>query len=158
MASLTLDIPEDDSFIPIALRPTDNLPAHIKGTAAWHQGHSQNNPFTYWVSINNRDTPVEFINNRWFILQVYCGQYHTKQSLIIALKNSLNLHVYPDPIQIQDLPARTTLCASFGFDPNASSSSSSRESTATQQSFSDAQEVPTLHINTTIISQGSALS
>lgn len=104
-------------------------------------------------SQSTTETPVEFINNRWFFLQLYCGQYCTKQSLIITLDNEFGLHSYPDPRQIQNLPACPTLCAGFGFDPNVSLSLSSGESTATQQSFSDAREMPALHVNTAVTIQ-----
>ena len=149
MASLTLDIPEGNTLVPLTPRITDDLPAHIKGNVAWHQGCNRTNLPTYWVSINNQDTPVELINNCWFVLQLYCRRFCTKRSLIIALKNSLGLNIYSNPPQIQALTTHT----GFGFDPNVSLSESSRESTATQQSFSDAQETPELHIDTTVTSQ-----
>ena len=53
MATLNLDIPEDNSLVPVTPRTTNDLPLHIKGHAAWHRGHNQTNPPTYWVEIDH---------------------------------------------------------------------------------------------------------
>lgn len=146
MASLNLAFPEDNSLVSAPLRTTNDLPPQIVGNVAWHQGHSRRNPFMYWVSINNRDTPVKFINNHWFALTAYQGAYHTQRSLIIPTDNDLGLHGYPEQTPLQ--PVTRT---GFGYNPDESSSESSGESTATQQSFTDTQETPALQINTSVL-------
>ena len=147
MASLTLQFPTEDTLVPVTPRTTNDLPPEITGNAIWDQGESTRNPFTYWTTIRGRLTPVKFINNRWFILTFHQGSFHTRQGLLIAVNNVFGLRSYPEP---PTTPAPPTSRAGFRFTPDDSSSSeSSGESTATQQSFSDAQEIPTLHINTT---------
>ena len=119
----------------------------------WHQGHNWTNPSTYWVAIDKQNTPVELISNCWFILTLYHGWFCTKQSSIVALKNTLGLNLYPNPVQTPALSTHNH----FGFDPNTSSSELSRESITTQQSFSNAWEVPELHVNTAVASQEAPL-
>ena len=150
MASLTLALPEDNSLVPVTLRINDDLPSHIKGTATWNQGQSIRNPFTYKVSINDRETPVEFINNHWFILTFQWDGFHTKRSSLIAPENVFGLRSFPKQPTVP--PSQTSSHAGFGYNPTAESlSESGRGSTVTQQSFSDAPEAPVLHIDTSVL-------
>lgn len=67
MASITVTWECDDRFTPVTRRTTDDLPAHVKGTAYWltHNTHPSG---YYYAEPGQTPVPVEFINNAWYIL------------------------------------------------------------------------------------------
>ena len=67
MASLTVTWQPTDGFTPIVRQATDDLPAHIKGTAYWIT-HKTCPSGYYYAESKQEPTPVEFINDAWYIL------------------------------------------------------------------------------------------
>lgn len=74
MASLTVTWEPSDQFTPITRWPTNDLPAHIKGTAYWLT-HTTRPSGYYYEEPGQQPVPVEFINNMWYILHFS----HTKR-------------------------------------------------------------------------------
>jgi hypothetical protein len=69
MASITALFPSETTLTAISRRTTDDLPAHVKGSAQWDTISG----FTgYYIpaqySKNNKPVPTEFINNAWYSL------------------------------------------------------------------------------------------
>ena len=67
MASLSVTWPPADGFIRVERRTTDDLPAHVKGTAYW-VNHSTRPSGYYYEEPGQEPVPVEFINDAWHIL------------------------------------------------------------------------------------------
>jgi hypothetical protein len=92
-----LNFPADDGLVAVTCRSSDDLPAHVKGTAQW--GSLDRHPPSYYVSnpqpISSRDThlAVEFINNQWFTINWFTrdSTYATRHSYAIDRENHVGL-------------------------------------------------------------------
>lgn len=67
MASLTVTWEPSDQFTPVTCQSTNDLPAHVKGTAYWLM-HSTHPSSYYYEEPGQTPVPVKFINNAWYIL------------------------------------------------------------------------------------------
>jgi hypothetical protein len=54
---------DDETLVHVSVRFTDNLPAHIKGGVFWNPTGQH-----YSVAHEGSTHPIEFINDRWFLL------------------------------------------------------------------------------------------
>ena len=88
----------ENDFLTVPPRTTADLPPHVLGTARWNSNWNR-----YYVprvfTTTNRPEPVEFLNNRWYLLHVDStrpGVFFTNTSSLIAITNNLGLG-YWDP-------------------------------------------------------------
>ena len=88
----------EDDFLVVPNRTTPDLPPHVLGTACWNS-----NWYRYYVpkafTSTKRAEPVEFLNNRWYLLYTDPSQpstFHTQASALIAVTNDFGLG-YWDP-------------------------------------------------------------
>jgi hypothetical protein len=92
-----LNFPDDDGLVAVTCRTSDDLPAHVKGTAQW--GSIDRHPPSYYVlnpqATSSRDNyiAVEFINDQWFTLSWFTRDttYATRRSYAINRENNIGL-------------------------------------------------------------------
>jgi hypothetical protein len=94
VASLSLTFPSETTLTAITHRTTDNLPAHVKGSAEWDTVAGQTGYYIPGHYFRNKHPgPIEFINNAWHSL-VYLNSEHTfctQASNRISRVNNYNL-------------------------------------------------------------------
>jgi hypothetical protein len=142
VASLSQNIPNNNSLVPVTRQTTDNLPLHVKGEVYWanHNTRSNcNNPCSgYYLPQEKTPThqpeAIEFINNAWYSLLINQQEqtYYTQSNLQIPRDNTLGAGYWnlTDPEHLDNLViVCTASCTGFRFDPLANSSSSSGTST-----------------------------
>ncbi|KAH9080258.1 hypothetical protein EDB83DRAFT_2310543 [Lactarius deliciosus] len=95
VASLTLDLPDDDRLVEVFQRWHDDLPAHVLGKAYWshavRDGQRLDARQGYRVHINGNTFYVEFINHAWYLLEKRGDEFVTKRSLRIERENEIGL-------------------------------------------------------------------
>ena len=109
MASLIVTFETNDRFTPITRRTTDDLPAHVKGTAYW-LNHNTHPSGYYYTEASQPPVPVEFINDTWYILHFSTTEqiFRTRASYRIDPNDpNVGLGRWPDT-QAQPLEIRTT--------------------------------------------------
>jgi hypothetical protein len=92
-----LNFPDDDGLVAVTCRSSDDLPAHVKGTAQW--GSLDRHSPSYYVPnpqpISSRDNylAVEFINDQWFTINWFTrdSTYATRRSYAINRENNVGL-------------------------------------------------------------------
>jgi hypothetical protein len=150
---ITAPIPDNNTFVPVPRHTTDDLPAHVKGSAEFHTQGGLN--VGYYIPAQGlavSPEPVEFLNNSWYglVANTCRTKYRTCLGLQISPKNIFRLGYWhttdpqhPDyqaPITV-DVPSRSasrnTFCA-----PQASDSSSSGNSTISAHTT---QSIETTH-------------
>ena len=146
MASLQLEIPDDDSSVLVLRRVFDDLPAHVKGSAFWQQrtSHTAGYYFTHPNEAGHPITePVEFINHSWYGLAYVSSirKYTTRLSYRIARGNIAGLGWWnpEDPQNPERVVPPSEPTTRSGYRAPASSDSSP-ESVHTPQQLSDNDE------------------
>ena len=88
----------ENDYLVVPPRTHADLPSHVLGTARWNSNWNR-----YYVprvfTTANRPEPVEFLNNRWYLLHVdaaHPGVFFANASSLIAITNNLGLG-YWDP-------------------------------------------------------------
>ena len=133
MASLYVTFPDHNQPISITPRLSDDLPAHVKGTAYWQQ-QVWSCPACYFVNHENHSLqPVELINNQWYGLYILNNHWATQTSLLVSTPDVVGLGQYQPPSSTQII-VRPQSCRSFCAP--SPSSSSSRSSTASAHTAS----------------------
>ncbi|KAH8999741.1 hypothetical protein EDB92DRAFT_1940537 [Lactarius akahatsu] len=96
VASLQLVFPEDDSWVEVFRRFSDDLPEHVLGAAYWNT--SPVDPRGgYRCVVDNRVHLIEFINHAWYIVERHFNSelglhiHRTRNSLRIERENPLGL-------------------------------------------------------------------
>jgi hypothetical protein len=94
VASIEVLFPSKNTLTAISQQTTDNLPAHVKGSAQWDTVGS----FTgYYIPAehtkNNKPAPTKFINNAWHALVYIESQqaFFTRSTHCIARVNTYGL-------------------------------------------------------------------
>ena len=133
MASLSIALPDDNSFTPVICHTQDDLPPHVKGSTVWlQQGISSKG---YYIppelTTSNNTEPIEFINNQWHGLAYHHWTLGTHHSLTIAFINMVGLSwwIPTDPTHPNYQPSQPPLhapsCSTFHAPQNINTSSSS---------------------------------
>ncbi|KAH9015952.1 hypothetical protein EDB83DRAFT_2528882 [Lactarius deliciosus] len=92
VASLQLTFPDDENeYVEVFRRRTDDLPAHVCGTAYWHSVPYRDRRPGYRVHIQGHATYVEFINDAWHILEKRGDEFVTRARDRIHFENSVGL-------------------------------------------------------------------
>jgi hypothetical protein len=89
VASLRLNLPENNSFVTVTRRSSPDLPVHVRGSAFWYQ--PRNSTPGYYCLIENNQEAVEFINDQWYGLLYDRGRFLTRRSNAIVRENSYGL-------------------------------------------------------------------
>ena len=98
VASITVTWESNDQFTPVTRRTTDDLPAHVKGTAYW-LNHNTHPSGYYYAESGQTPVPVEFINDTWYILHfLSTEQIFGSRSLYQVDPNNPNISLgcWPD--------------------------------------------------------------
>jgi hypothetical protein len=91
---LTVSIPNNDTFVPVPRRTTDDLPAHVKGAAEFHtQGGLNAGYYIPAQGLAVSPEPVEFLNNSWYglVINARHTEYRTRSGLQISPDNIFGL-------------------------------------------------------------------
>ena len=140
MASLHYILPDNNTSVIVTRRESNDLPAHVQGTAIWTQ--PPNAAAGYYCLINGHNEAIEFINDQWHGLAYnpVRNQFSTRRRNAIARENDLGLGWWlpTDPTHPDyRAPSRT----GFRFNPTSSDSSSS----STTVSVHSAQSIQSTH-------------
>ena len=137
----------EDDFLVVPHRTTPDLPPHVLGTARWNS-----NWHRYYVpkafTSTKRAEPVEFLNNRWYLLYIdptQQGTFHTRASALIAVTNDFGLGYWDslDPLHPDFQPT-----AAIDADPpSPSHNTPTLPSSSTTHQTSAILPVATGHIN-----------
>ena len=136
----------EDDFLVVPHRTTPDLPPHILGTARWNS-----NWYRYYVpktfTSTKRAEPVEFLNNRWYLLYTdpaQPGTFQTQSSALIAVTNDFGLGYWDpaDPLHPDFQPT-----AAIDADPpSPSHNTSTLPSSSTTHQTSTILPVATGHV------------
>ena len=137
----------EDDFLVVPHRTTPDLPPHVLGTARWNS-----NWYRYYVpktfTSTKRAEPVEFLNNRWYLLYTdpaQPGTFHTRASALIAVTNDFGLGYWDstDPLHPDFQPT-----AAIDADPpSPSHNTPTLPSSSTTHQTSTILPVATGHVN-----------
>ena len=137
----------EDDFLVVPHRTTADLPPHVLGTARWNS-----NWYRYYVpkafTSTKQAEPVEFLNNRWYLLYTdpaQPGTFHTRASALIAVTNDFGLGYWDpsDPLHPDFQPT-----AAIDADPpSPSHNAPTLPSTSTTHQTSTILPVATGHVN-----------
>jgi hypothetical protein len=149
---LTVPIPDNDTFVPVPRRTTDDLPAHVKGSAEFHtQGGLNAGYYIPAQGLAVAPEPVEFLNNSWYglVANACRTEYRTCSGLRILPENIFGLGYwyttdpqhpnYQAPIAM-DAPSRSTSRNTF----RAPQTSDSSSGTSTISAHT-AHDIETIH-------------
>ena len=66
--TIHVEFPADRSPIQVYTRDTDNLPQHVKNKAYWIEYDNHAASAYHIEDLGGTEVPIEFINNKWYIL------------------------------------------------------------------------------------------
>ena len=137
----------EDDFLVVPHRTTPDLPPHVLGTARWNT-----NWYRYYIpkafTSTKRAEPVEFLNNRWYLLYTdptQPGTFHTRASALITVTNDFGLGYWDpsDPLHPDFQPT-----AAINADPPSPSHNTlTLPSSSTTHQTSTILPVATGHVN-----------
>jgi hypothetical protein len=74
---LTVQFQDPATLIVAPTRPSDDLPAHVKGIATWRTEQGTEGPYQIPIGDSGILAPAEFIDDHWYFLIVEGQQYKT---------------------------------------------------------------------------------
>ena len=160
---INLELPENQTPVPVTRRLRDDLPAHVKGDIQWINNNSRSqrhSPQTgYYLapdrSPSHNPEPVELINNEWYgLTYVTCElQYYTRRNLRISPINVVGAGYWhitdPQHPQYQAPPSRAASRSEYRSTPGTfdSSPESDHESTVSAHTAEDTSSHQPIYVD-----------
>ena len=80
MASRTIRLPEDDTYVVVQPRRNDDLPTHVRGSAFWVNFQDTDKHAYHAEDTSGASFAIEFLNDDWYQITWKNGQYITSKA------------------------------------------------------------------------------